>query len=63
MFIFVIFKMQFYRKFLDLSGIRTRIVRVEGEDADHHHDPFLLNVLEYIHGVHGFGNYKQILGH
>ena len=29
------FQKQFYRKIVDLSGIRTRIVRVEGEHADH----------------------------
>ena len=29
------FQQQFYRKIVDLSGIRTRIVGVEGEHADH----------------------------
>ena len=29
------FQQQFYRNIIDLSGIRTRIVRVEGEHADH----------------------------
>ena len=35
MFIFVLFNNNFYRKIVDLSGIRTRIVGVEGEYADH----------------------------
>ena len=35
LFIFVLFKHSFYRKNLGFSGIRTRIVRVEGEHADH----------------------------
>ena len=29
------FQQQFYRKIVDHSGIRTRIVGVEGEHADH----------------------------
>ena len=29
------FQIQFYRNNLDLSGIRTQIVRVEGEHTDH----------------------------
>ena len=29
------FQQQFYRKIVDLSGIRTWIVGVEGEHADH----------------------------
>ena len=29
------FQQQFYRKIVDLSGIRTRFVGVEGEHADH----------------------------
>ena len=29
------FQEQFYRKIVDLSGIWTRIVGVEGEHADH----------------------------
>ena len=34
--IFVLFKHKFYRKkIVGISGIRTRIVRVEGEHADH----------------------------
>ena len=35
LFIFVLFNNNFYRKIVDLSGIRTRIVGVEGEHADH----------------------------
>ena len=35
LFIFVLFNNNFMRKFIDLSGIRTRIVGVEGEHADH----------------------------
>ena len=30
-----LFKHKFYRKYIDVCGIRTRIVRVEGEHADH----------------------------
>ena len=29
------FQHQFYRKIVDFSGIRTRIVEVEGEQAEH----------------------------
>ena len=35
MFIFVLFKHNLYRKTVGISGIRTRIVGVEGEHADH----------------------------
>ena len=35
LFIFVLFKHKFYRKTVDVSRIRTRIVRVEVEHADH----------------------------
>ena len=34
---FVLFKHKFCRKTVGVSGIRTRIVRVEGEPLDHHH--------------------------
>ena len=39
LFIFVLFKHNFYRKKLGLRGVRTRIVRVEGWQLDHHHAP------------------------
>ena len=29
------FQIQFYRKIVDFSGIRTQIVGIEGEHADH----------------------------
>ena len=32
---FCSFKQQFYRKIVNFSGIRTLIVRAEGEHADH----------------------------
>ena len=35
LFIFGLFKHKFYRKTLRVSGIRTWIVEVEGEQADH----------------------------
>ena len=35
LFIFVLFKHNLYRKTVGVSGIRTRIVGVEGEHADH----------------------------
>ena len=35
LFIFVLFKHKFYRKTVDVSGIRTLIIGVEGEHADH----------------------------
>ena len=35
LFIFVLFKLTFYRKNVGFSGIRTWIIRVEGEHADH----------------------------
>ena len=35
LFIFVLFKHKFYRKAVDISGIRTRIVGVEGEHAEY----------------------------
>ena len=35
LFIFVLFKHKFYRKTVGFSGIRTGIVRLEGEHADH----------------------------
>ena len=35
LFIFVLFKNNLYRKTVGVSGIRTRIVGVEGEHADH----------------------------
>ena len=35
LFIFVLFKHKFYRKTVGVSGIRTRIVGVEGKHADH----------------------------
>ena len=35
LFIFVLFEHKFYRKTVDVSGIQTRNVRVEGEHADH----------------------------
>ena len=35
LFVFVLFKHKFYRKTACFSRIRTRIVRVEGEHADH----------------------------
>ena len=34
-FIFVRFKHKFYRKTVDVSGIQTRIVGIEGKHADH----------------------------
>ena len=43
LFIFVLFKPKFYRKTLDASGIRTRIVRVEGNHADHLTTPLPLH--------------------
>ena len=44
LFFFVLSKHKFYRTTVGFSGIRTWIVRVEGEHADHHHGPgkFLL---------------------
>ena len=35
LFIFILFKHKFYRKTAGINGIQTRIVRVEGEHADH----------------------------
>ena len=35
MFIFYLFKHKFYRITVGFSGIRTRIVGIEGEPADH----------------------------
>ena len=35
LFIFVLFKHKLYKKTVGFSGIQTRIVRVEGEHADH----------------------------
>ena len=35
LFIFVLFKHNLYRKTVGVSGIRTRIIGVEGEHADH----------------------------
>ena len=35
LFIYFLFNNNFYRKFLDFSGIRPRIVCLEGEHTDH----------------------------
>ena len=35
LFIFILFKHKFYRKTVGVSGIRTEIIGVEGEHADH----------------------------
>ena len=29
------FQIQFYRKIVDFSGIRTQVIRIEGEHTDH----------------------------
>ena len=41
LFIFVPIKYKLYRKIVEFSGIRTRIVEVEGEHSDHHHGTYL----------------------
>ena len=43
LFIFVPIKYKLYRKIVEFSGIRTRIVQVEGEHSDHHHGTYLCN--------------------
>ena len=51
LFIFVRFKHNFYRKTVGVSRIRTRIVRVEGDHADHISRILLSNLARDSHPV------------
>ena len=45
------FQIQFNRKIVDFSGIRTQIVGVEGEHADHHHGPDCRYLLDWTAAI------------
>ena len=47
------FQQQFYRKIVDLGGIRARIVGIEGENADHFNTTTTapINVFSDVKGV------------
>ena len=48
LFVFVLFKHKVCRKTVGFRGIRTRIIGVEGEHADHHHGPRNSNVVNLL---------------
>ena len=50
------FQIQFYRNNLDLSGIRTQIVRVEGEHTDHLTTTMARNLLFPLSNPKGTSN-------
>ena len=47
------FQIQFSRKIVDFSGIRTQIVGVKGEQADHLTTTTTAQHENYLHGEHG----------
>ena len=43
------FQAIFYRKSVEMSGIRTRIITIEGEYADHHSPKTSIATISYLH--------------
>ena len=51
-FYFLSFKLQFYKKIVDFSRVRTRIVGIEGEHDDHLTTTTALNMNMHLQFVH-----------